>query len=86
MNHASRLTASRLCSLAFCLTSFLLVSQTATAQTPVPPKDPAWLLPAADIDVDPKMPTLTQVVGHRWGQEISSHAEIERSGSALAST
>ena len=41
-------------------------------------KDPAWMLPAAEVDADPKMPTLVQVVGHRWGQEISSHAEIEK--------
>ncbi len=84
MIHAPRLSASRLRSLACWLMTFLLHWQSATAQTPVPPKDAAWLLPAAEVDIDPKMPTLAQVVGHRWGQEISSHAEIEKYCHALA--
>jgi len=46
-------------------------------------QDQAWLLPVAELDADPKIPTLAQVVGHRWGQEISSHAEIERYCQAL---
>ncbi len=47
-------------------------------------KDPAWLLPHPDVQADPKIPTLAEVVGHRWGAEISSHAEIERYIHALA--
>ena len=50
----------------------------------VRPKGPAWLLPVPELDVDPKIPTLAQVVGHRWGQDISSHAEIERYCRTLA--
>ncbi|MBI3411899.1 MAG: hypothetical protein HY040_26510 [Planctomycetes bacterium] len=50
----------------------------------VRPKDSTWLLPVAEIKVDEKIPTLEKVVGHRWAQEISSHAEIERYLNALA--
>ncbi len=49
-----------------------------------PKKAADWLLPVAEVDADPKIPTLHDVVGHRWGQEISSHAEIERYCQALA--
>src|SRR5947208_2029412 len=49
-----------------------------------PPKPATWLLPVADVDADPKIPTLEQAVGHAWGREISSHAEIERYCRALA--
>lgn len=46
--------------------------------------DPAWLLPHSEVQADAKIPTLAEVVGHRWGAEISSHAEIERYVHALA--
>ena len=46
--------------------------------------DPGWLLPMPEVDADPKVPTLKQQVGHAWGQDISSHAEIERYLRALA--
>lgn len=63
--------------------TFALTAAFAHAQD-VPKKDPAWLLPVPDVDADPKIPTLQQVVGHSWGQEVSSHAEIERYIHALA--
>ncbi|MBL8795077.1 MAG: peptidase M14, partial [Planctomycetia bacterium] len=47
-------------------------------------RTPGWLLPTPEIEADPQLPTLAQVVGHRWGQDISSHAEIERYCQALA--
>lgn len=37
-----------------------------------------WLLPMPGIKADPKIPTLQSVVGHHWGQDISSHAESAR--------
>ncbi len=40
--------------------------------------NPGWLLPMPEVDADPKVPTLKQVVGHGWGEDISSHTEIER--------
>ncbi len=46
--------------------------------------DPGWLLPMPEVDADPKVPTLKAVVGHAWGEDISSHAEIERYLHALA--
>jgi Zinc carboxypeptidase len=46
--------------------------------------DPGWLLPMPEVDADPKVPTLKQQVGHGWGEDISSHAEIERYLRALA--
>lgn len=33
---------------------------------------------AAAIDADPAIPTLRRVVGHEWGQNVSSYAEMER--------
>jgi hypothetical protein len=38
---------------------------------------PGWLLPMPEVDPDPKVPTLKQRIGHDWGTDISSHAEIE---------
>src|SRR5262249_47049504 len=46
--------------------------------------DASWLLPVPELQIDAKVPTLQDVVGHRWAQEISSHAEIERYVQALA--
>jgi len=40
--------------------------------------NPGWLLPMPEVDADPKVPTLKQLNGHGWGEDISSHAEIER--------
>ncbi len=60
------------------------VNQAAAQEPPNAKKDPAWLLPVPEMQADPKIPTLKDVVGHRWGQEISSHAEIERYVHALA--
>src|SRR5262249_13776189 len=40
--------------------------------------NPRWLLPMPEVDADPSVPTLRQVVGHGWGEDISSTAEIER--------
>jgi hypothetical protein len=50
----------------------------------VPENDPNWLLPLEEIDADPKIPTLKQVVGFAWAHEISSHVQIERYLHALA--
>ena len=46
--------------------------------------DPGWLLPMPEVDADPKVPTLKQQLGHGWGEDISSHAEIERYLRSLA--
>ncbi|WP_435022566.1 M14 family zinc carboxypeptidase (plasmid) [Tundrisphaera sp. TA3] len=45
---------------------------------------PGWLLPLPEVDADPKIPALKEVVGHAWGEDISSHAEIARYLRALA--
>ena len=37
-----------------------------------------------DARYDPEVPTLEAVVGHAWGDDVSSHAEIERYLTALA--
>jgi hypothetical protein len=39
--------------------------------------NPGWLLPMPEVDPDPKVPSLKQRIGHDWGRDISSHAEIE---------
>lgn len=41
------------------------------------------LLPVPDLQPDPQIPTLKKVVGHDWGQNITSHAEMERYLKAL---
>jgi hypothetical protein len=41
-------------------------------------KSPTWLLPSAELEVDDKIPTLKEVVGHTWGEDVSSYAELER--------
>jgi hypothetical protein len=41
-------------------------------------QNPSWLLPVPEVDADPKIPTLEEVVGHGWAEDVSSHAEIER--------
>ena len=65
---------------------FFLPAAVPSARADDPParKDPGWMLPAKELDADPKIPTLAQVVGHGWGREISSHAEIEQYLHALA--
>jgi len=35
-------------------------------------------LPLADLQADPQIPTLQKVIGHSWGRDITSHAEMER--------
>lgn len=70
--------------LAWLLFSAALSSYAANAQDAKAAKDPAWLLPIPEVDADDKIPTLEKVVGHRWGQDISNHAEIERYIQALA--
>ncbi|WP_165245624.1 M14 family metallopeptidase [Paludisphaera soli] len=42
-----------------------------------------WLLPMPEVDADPAIPTLAQVVGHSWGVDVSSVSEIERYLAAL---
>ncbi|AMV39259.1 M14 family metallopeptidase [Planctomyces sp. SH-PL62] len=48
------------------------------------PGEAGWLLPMPEVDADPAIPTLSQVVGHSWGADVSSASEIERYLSALA--
>jgi hypothetical protein len=45
---------------------------------------PGWLLPMPEVDADPKVPTLKEQIGHGWGEDISTHAEIERYIRALS--
>ncbi|MCZ6793329.1 MAG: M14 family metallopeptidase [Planctomycetota bacterium] len=45
--------------------------------------DPLWLLPLPEVQADPRIPTLEQVIGRAWAGDVSSHAEIERYLEAL---
>ena len=45
---------------------------------------PRWLLPAPELQPDPKTPTLKQIVGHDWGADITSFDQAERYLQALA--
>ncbi len=39
--------------------------------------DPHWLLPVAELDADEKIPTSQQALRYNWGDDISSHYQIE---------
>jgi hypothetical protein len=41
------------------------------------PESPRWLLPVPELDADATVPELAKVVGHTWGQDVSSHAQVE---------
>ena len=69
--------------LATALLLIVALHASVVAQPAAPDKDPNWLLPLGEVNADPKIPTLEQVLGYRWGQEITSHAEIERYLDAL---
>jgi hypothetical protein len=45
---------------------------------------PDLLLPVPELQRDKKIPTLKEVVGHSWGEDVSSCAEVERYLLALA--
>src|SRR5262245_51419959 len=49
-------------------------------------KSPSWLLPLDEVQLDDNVPTLKDIVGHTWGEDISSHAEIERYLHVLAAS
>jgi hypothetical protein len=62
----------------------LILVGAAQADDPVVRSSPTWLLPMPELDADPKLPTLKAVVGHGWGEDISTHAEVERYLHALS--
>ncbi|MDF1666850.1 MAG: M14 family metallopeptidase, partial [Planctomycetota bacterium] len=47
-------------------------------------KKATWLLPMPGIKADPRIPTLQSIVGHTWGQDVSSHHETAFYFKALA--
>lgn len=58
----------------FVVASSLLPGIAAQVPDPVPlPSTPFF----AGVRYDERIPTLQQVVGHDWGSEVSSHAEVE---------
>jgi len=71
---------------AYLAVSFVIALQAGLDAQPAtkPIKGSSALLPLQGIDADPDVPTLKQVLGFAWGQEIPSHAEIERYLHALA--
>src|SRR5262245_11165165 len=61
-----------------------LVSANALADDPSDRRSPTWLLPNMDGPTDESIPTLREVIGHTWAEDVSSHAEIERYLQTLA--
>ena len=47
-------------------------------------ESPRWLLPLPEVDADPVIPTLEDVLGYAWSEDITSPAEIARYVRALA--
>ena len=58
------------------LSGYFLPAQ--DAETAPVRKSSEATLPLAELEPDRKIPTLKQVVGHAWGEEGSSHGEVER--------
>jgi hypothetical protein len=58
-----------------CLSNWLLAAE--------PVRSPRRLLPAPELQADAQIPTLKKVVGHEWGEDITSYAEMERYLKAL---
>lgn len=46
--------------------------------------DPHWLLPLPELIRDTSIPTLADVLGYNWGEDVSSHAQIVQYIQALA--
>lgn len=61
-----------------------LILANSQADDPSDRRSPTWLLPNLDGPADDSIPTLSDVVGHTWAEDVSSHAEIERYLQALA--
>ena len=62
----------------FCLICVVLVGYCGGLAAAEASRSARPLLPAPGLDVDPAIPTLKKVTGHDWGQDISSHGEMER--------
>ena len=62
----------------FCLICVVLVGSCGGLAAAEASRAARSLLPAPELDVDPAIPTLKKVTGHGWGQDISSHVEMER--------
>lgn len=60
---------------AFCMSGLLLAAE--------PVRSAQRLLPVPELQADPQIPTLKKVVGHEWGRDITSCAEMERYLKAL---
>ncbi len=43
-----------------------------------PPGNPAGILPVAELEADPAIPTVKAVLGYDWATQITSHAAMER--------
>ena len=76
---------TRLClSFLFCLTAWFLNPLGTTADAQDNHQDDQWLLPLPDVDADASIPTCEQVLRYRWGDDISSHYQVETYLKALA--
>ncbi len=73
---------------AFLLTAFIPVAISAQEQPSVADDDDettaAWLLPVPELQPDDQIPTSEQVLRYGWGDDVSSHYQIETYLRALA--
>jgi hypothetical protein len=60
------------------LACLFLLGRAAAGEGRANPKSPDWLLPVPELERDPAIPTLRDVAGHAWGEDVSNYAEIER--------
>lgn len=68
MKNVCAIASIVLCSFLLCISSVAWAAEQAAS----------GLLPLPDLQADPQIPTLRQVVGHAWGRDITSHADMER--------
>ncbi|MEM7455887.1 MAG: M14 family zinc carboxypeptidase [Planctomycetota bacterium] len=54
----------------------ILIANVGSAQT-ASDYDPQWLLPMTEVDADPAIPDSEAALRYKWGDEISSHYQIE---------
>ncbi|MDA7977997.1 MAG: M14 family metallopeptidase [Pirellulales bacterium] len=47
-------------------------------------KESPWLLPLPEVDADAQIPTMKDVLGYDWGDDVSSHAQLLQYVQALA--
>jgi hypothetical protein len=60
----------------WCAMALVAASVAAAERSQARRGDPRWLLPVPELQPDPRVPTLQDVVGHAWGREVTSYVRV----------